>query len=351
MRPALPRDSGGRGLIAMRMFVGMMAISVIMMGCTTTERAVQATSCQVQPLRSLGNDTMATVVPPTAERVPWQLGAQFKHVVVIMLENKNYHAVLADEYFRQLAHRGALLTHYFANFRPSYPNYLAMVAGDYLGTTGNTQRMLPPTQRSIVDLLEGKGLSWRQYAQGYVGRCNKDDGGIFSSYRRKHVPLVSFANVMDNPERCINVVAASEFDWTQLPNYAFYSPDMCNSGHDFCGGGQPWSMRIVDGVKTILGNPQPRIRQTARWLESFLAPVLADPSLLRNTLVVITFDEGGGDPDNRVYTVMLGGAVKAGQQVTQCASHYNVLRTIEENFGLGTVGAGDERAAPLVDAF
>lgn len=335
----------------MRVFVGMMAVGFIMLGCTSPERAVEAKSCQVQALRAVGNDTMATVLPPPAERVTWQLGMQFKHVVVVVLENENYNAVMANEYFQKLAQQGTLFTHFFANFRPSYPNYLAMVAGDYLSTTGNKQLMLPATQRSIADLLEAKGLSWRQYAQGYVGRCSRDDGAALSAYRRKHVPFVSFANIMDNPARCAYIVPASEFDWARLPSYAFYSPDMCNSSHDFCVEGKPWATLIADGAKTLLGDPQPRIRQTARWLETFLAPVLADPSRLRDTLVVITFDEAGGDPDNRVYTVMLGAAVKAGQQVSQCASHYNVLRTIEENFGLGTLGAGDERAAPLVGAF
>lgn len=335
----------------MRMWVGSMIFGVSMLGCTTSEQAMQAAACQVQSLSSVGHDTMATTLPSTAEIAPWQLSTQFRHVVTVVLENQNYNAVMADEFFQQLARRGVLFTHFFANFRPSYPNYLAMVAGDYLGTTGNEQMMLPATQRSIADLLEAKALTWRQYAEGYVGQCNTDDGGVLSAYRRKHVPFVSFANITDNPTRCANIVPASEFDWTRLPNYAFYSPDMCNSGHDLCVAGRSWSTLTVDGIKTLLGDPQPRIRQSARWLEEFLAPVFANPSLLRDTLVVITFDEGGGDADNRVYTVFLGGAVNAGQQVGQCASHYNVLRTIEDNFGLGTLGAGDARVAALAGAF
>lgn len=335
----------------MKVALSMIAICVVTVACAGPDRSPQATDCRVRSERPVGEDTLATESATFSDSVPWPRGKQFEHVVTVVLENQNFDDVMADEYFQQLAQRGTLFTHFFANFRPSYPNYVAMVAGSYLGTSGNEQMTFPVTQRSIADLLESKGLTWRQFAQGYRGQCNTHDGGLLAKYQRKHVPFASFAAITDDPMRCANIVPAGEFDWTRLPNYAFYSPDMCNSGHDLCVAGRPLATSIIDGAKSLLGDSRPQVRQAARWLEGFLAPVFADQTLLRDTLVVITFDEGGDDPDNRVYTVFLGGSVKVGQQVSQCANHYNVLRTIEENFGLGTLGAGDERVEPLAGAF
>ena len=75
-------------------------------------------------------------------------------------------------------------------------------------------------------------------------------------------------------------------------------------------------------------------------------------NLRKGTLVVITFDESGGNEDNRVYTVFLGDMVKSANQqdpavLAKRYNHYSVLRTIEENFGLAPLTANDRDAEPI----
>jgi hypothetical protein len=69
---------------------------------------------------------------------------------------------------------------------------------------------------------------------------------------------------------------------------------------------------------------------------------------------VITFDESGGNEDNRIFTLLLGDMVKDASQQDPAAlgrryNHYSVLRTIEDNFGLEPLTGNDRAAAPIAD--
>jgi hypothetical protein len=99
------------------------------------------------------------------------------------------------------------------------------------------------------------------------------------------------------------------------------------------------------------------VDQAATWLESFFGALrFPGPKshLPPRTLVVVTFDEadyesayeaeaGNGGPydgPNQVYTVLLGDMIEPGEE-EEGYNHYSLLRTIEENFGLGSLGKND----------
>jgi hypothetical protein len=273
----------------------MLVIIALASGCgSTTQRAVQ-----------------------TGER--WTRGRAFDHILIVVLENQDFDDVMANGYMKGLAARGTLFTNFNGNFHPSYSNYLAMVAGQGFDTHLDMQKDLDaPT---IADLLEAKGLTWKQYAEGYPGDCFT--GSSHERYRRKHVPFLSFIPIQRNPARCANVVNASAFDPHHLPNYAFYSPDMDDDGHD----------TGLDSAVT--------------WLQKFLDPLLADRSVMANTLIEITYDESKTYSHNHIATIMLGDMVKPGFQEDHAYDHYNVLRMIEDNFGLGTLGANDSLSSSI----
>jgi acid phosphatase len=89
------------------------------------------------------------------------------------------------------------------------------------------------------------------------------------------------------------------------------------------------------------------------WVKKFLADTFPE-KLRQGTLVIVTFDESGGNSDNRIYTLFLGDMVKPANQQDPKAlgklyNHYNVLRTIEDNFGLEPLTANDRNAAPITD--
>lgn len=252
----------------------------------------------------------------------------FERVLILVLENQDYKNAIEDPFLASLAKQGANFTNFHALFHPSYSNYLAMVAGRDIPTVFDRQKDLD--ECTVADLLTSEGLTWKNYAQGYPehpAQCVTAHS--FGRYARKHVPFMSFRSIQQHA--CDNIVAASRFDVDRernaLPNYAFYSPDLDNDGHDT------------------------GLAHASNWLKSFLDPLLADQAFMKGTLIVVTFDEStdqSADAGNHIYTVFLGPMVKRAD-VADDYNHYNVLRTIEENFGLCALGDGDGGARPITD--
>ncbi|HEX3534731.1 MAG TPA: alkaline phosphatase family protein [Gemmatimonadaceae bacterium] len=270
--------------------------------------------------------------PLRAPASPAPVGKHFDHVVVVMMENAGADEALADPYISSLSRRAAWFSRYYAITHPSFPNYLAIVAGSTFGLDSDHR---PPPLRgaTITDRLEEKHLSWKSYAENYPGGCFLGSGAGLGKltatsaprelYARKHVPLLAFASIQNDPARCSRVVTGSQFMRDaragKLPNYSFYTPNMFNNGHDTS------------------------LETASKWLQGFVRALDGTVAMRQRTLVVITWDEGG-NRDNRVLTLLLGNVVNPGRYSTTL-THYSLLRTIEDNFGLGTVGAGDRRAA------
>jgi hypothetical protein len=331
--------------------LSLLASVLVSMSCANSVGPPPANpaDCRALEPRPIGHNTKATPRPPRPG-VSWRLPRQFEHVLIIVFENQDYDIVMGEPYFRRLARRGTLFSRYNAVFHPSYPNYLALVGGKYFGTVGDDQLDIPQSERTIVDLLEGTGHTWRQYAEAYPGGCYRGEEASGPLYRRKHVPFLSFDSVAKNPARCALVVPATGFDRRKLPHFAFYSPDMCHDGHDLCATGferVKTAIAAAPGAR-YLGFVPPKLHQAATWLEGFLEPILGDAEVMKDTLVVVTFDESDTESDNHIYTVFLGEMVQPGGEINACHDHYDLLRTIEENFGLGTLGAEDDRADPIV---
>ena len=109
-----------------------------------------------------------------------------------------------------------------------------------------------------------------------------------------------------------------------------YTPNLDDDGHD----------PVLD--------PQKGLAKASNWLKHFLTEWFPLDETTKGTLVVITFDESEGhEQTNRIYTIFLGDMIKPGG-IAATYTHYNLLRTIEENFGLGTLNTGDKAAAPIV---
>jgi phospholipase C len=259
------------------------------------------------------------------------VGKHFDHVVIVVLENEGTDQALADPYISSLARRGAWFSRYYAITHPSFPNYLAIVAGSTFGLDSD-HRPPPLKGATIADRLEEKNLTWKSYAEDYPGGCYLGSGAGAGKltptaaptelYARKHVPLLAFASIQNDPGRCAHVVGASQFIRDaragKLPNYSFYTPNMFNDGHDTS------------------------LEASSKWLQGFIRRLDGTIAMHQRTLVVITWDEGG-NRDNKVLTLLLGDVVNPGKYSTPL-THFSLLRTIENNFGLSTVGAGDKRA-------
>ncbi len=276
----------------------------------------------------------------------------FDRVLIIVLENVDYEVASKDKNFADLAAQGASFTNFHALFHPSYPNYLAMIAGTDFGTHGRG-RYLADNQvnfpndavhRTIADRLIAAGLDFKQYAEelpnatcpwNFSSQHVSDKRG---NYVRRHVPFLSFREVQQKwCDRVIRVDSSKSDNYfvqdarKGLVAYSFYTPNLNHDGHDTSA-------------------------QTAgSWVKKFLNDTFTE-KLRQRTLVVVTFDESGGNADNRIYTLFLGDMVKPANQqdpkaLAKFYNHYSVLRTIEDNFGLEPLTANDRNAPPITGIF
>ena len=231
----------------------------------------------------------------------------FDRVVIIVLENVDYERAMRDPNLTALAAQGASFTNFHALFHPSYPNYLAMIAGTDFGLhrrgsfLGDKQVNFPndSAHQTIADRLIAAGLDFKQYAEDFPsGTCpwNLSDQHVADkrgNYVRRHVPFLSFREVQEKWCDHVIRVDSSKADnfFVQdakkgLVAYSFYTPNMNHDGHD--------TTAQVAGA----------------WVKKFLDETFPE-KLRKGTLVVVTFDESGGNEDNRIYTVFLGDMVKA----------------------------------------
>ena len=276
----------------------------------------------------------------------------FDRVLIVVLENVDYELAIQDKNLAALASEGASFTNFHALFHPSYPNYLAMVAGTDFGTHNRARYLADnqvnfpddPAHRTIADRLITSGLDFKQYAEELPqGTCPWNVSSLHvaqrrGNYVRRHVPFMSFRAVQQKwCDRVVRVDSGSaKNSFVQDANkglvaYSFYSPNMVHDGHDTS--------------VTVAG----------AWVKKFLDESFPE-KLRQGTLVVVTFDESAGNRDNRIYTVFLGDMIKPTSQQDPAAlgrlyTHYSVLRTIEDNFGLEPLTANDRNASPITDVW
>ncbi|KAG0251567.1 hypothetical protein DFQ27_008692 [Actinomortierella ambigua] len=282
-------------------------------------------------LFSLAATLSVVSAAPLAKQAPSIVpGAFFDRFFVIVLENKDYTQVAANSYFRSLAKKGTLLTNYHGTTHPSQPNYIAMMSGDVHGFFHD--KLHSYRVKNLVDLLEPKGISWKSYQENYPGHCYRKEDAFKELYVRKHNPFMSFVNVRTNPARCARIVHARELETdlanNDLPQFSFYTPNMKNDGHDT------------------------KVPFVAKWLKGFIEPKLNNPNFMDKTAILITFDEDDSEErknKNRVYTILLGGAVRSppGTKDNTPYNHYSVLATLEKNWDLGDLGKKDTEATPF----
>jgi hypothetical protein len=309
----------------------------------------------------------------------------FDRIIVVTLANQCRSDVLEHSFFNKLAKSGAYLKNYFGVNHPAQPNLLASISGETCGITNNLIYTNPFLQKNIVDLLEAQQVSWKSYVEDlpnqpwssawesprypteevpFVINPRKDEQEIPSYFRYTNV-LTSFHNVQKSEARWNKIVHHSQFwkdiDDQKVPECIWYTPNIWNRG-DF-----------VQDTLNIVHSRVELIPQQAAWLEIFfgntsetglnldLDLLLENPKkayenskIPKGTLLVLAFDEApthqnkstnDSDAANQVYTVLLGDMIQPGTVIETPYNHYSLLRTIEENFQLGTLQKNDEHAS------
>jgi hypothetical protein len=252
-------------------------------------------------------------------------------VVIVVMENKNYSAIIGQPgevpYINKLATGGAVFSNSYAVAHPSQPNYLALFSGSTQGVTSDN---CPQNFKNVPNLgaeLIGSGLTFAGYSESMPSAGYTGCGSYLSfGYIRTHNPWVDFSNV---PVSANLTFASFPAGYSRLPTVSFVMPNLCHDMH-YCArdSGDHWIQANLGGYAT--------------WAQS------------HNSLLIITWDEDGtvlglGGDGNKVPTIFYGAHVRPGTY-TGRTSHYGILRTVEDMYGLAHAGASAS-AAPITNVW
>ena len=242
---------------------------------------------------------------PAQARLP-----QPAHVVVIVEENKSFAQIIGNTNapaINDFARHAALFTNAHGVTHPSLPNYLAMFAGitndngDDCPATG-----ISPSAPNLGSELLAAHRSFAGFSEGLpVSGSTVCAAG---SYARKHAPWVAFDNIPRADNRRLAELPRS-FD--RLPTVSFIIPDVDDDMHDgTIAAGDTWLHAHIGALM--------------KWADT------------HDTLLVLTWDEGF-DLSNTIPTVLYGPMIAPGRYA-QHISHYELLRTVEDLYGLAPTG-------------
>jgi hypothetical protein len=297
---------------------------------------------------------------------PAQAGTppKYDHVIVIFEENKDYDAIIGSADAPYINHTllgrygGVSLTNMRAEQHPSQPDYLDFFSGSNQGVDDDGQYDLPGgnppgpfTTPNLGASLLAKGCTFKGYAEsmpstGFTG-ASYSYVPAQNQYVLKHCPWVNwqqygtgsqanaipanlnvpFVTAANNPGK---LPASSYFptDYARLPTLSLVIPNEQNDMHDgSVRQGDQWLQTCMDGY--------------IRWART------------HNSLLILTWDEDGSDgqpQDQRIATIMVGANLEGGRY-GKPLNHYNLLRTVEDMYGLPYCTAADATATPITDVF
>jgi acid phosphatase len=141
------------------------------------------------------------------------------------------------------------------------------------------------------------------------------------AYARKHVPWTNFSNVPSSDN-----LPWSSFptpaNYAALPTVSWVIPNLNNDMHDgSVAQGDAWLRNHMDAY--------------AQWAKT------------HSSLLIVTGDEDDSSGNNQIATILYGAGVTPGHH-SEHITHFSVLRTIEDMYGLPHAGSAAS-AAPITD--
>ena len=247
------------------------------------------------------------------------------HVVIVVEENRSQTNIIGNKsapFINQLAANGAMMTQSFAEVHPSEPNYYALFAGSTLGVKENVCPVNGANTPNLGSELLTAGYTFVGFAESLpaVGSPACSAG----KYARKHVPWASFTNIPGSHSLPFSAFPApgNPQNYATLPTVALVIPNLDDDMHDGS---------IAQGDAWLYQN----LSQYASWAKA------------NNSLLILTWDEDDNTSRNQIPTVIYGANVRPGAY-GETISHYNVLSTLEQMYGLPKLGYAT-RAPAITD--
>jgi len=266
---------------------------------------------------------------------------RFNHVVIVILENHSpadiYGSTSAPYLNGTLIPAGAKFTDASTppGMHPSQPNYIALFAGDNWGITSDTCPVALSAS-NLAQQLVAAGLSFAQYSEDLPGIG--DTSCSSGLYVRKHNPTSDFAALpitMNLPYSQFT----TDLNSASLPTVSFVVPNLC---HDMEGSGfSPQCPAFITDLVSL----------SDTWLSNNL-PAFFASNAARNGLLIVTWDEGSGltSASDSIPMIFAGAHVQHGFSSAVAVTHYSVLRTLEDMYGL-TPLANAASASPILDVW
>ncbi|MGA2033876.1 MAG: alkaline phosphatase family protein [Thermoguttaceae bacterium] len=271
---------------------------------------------------------LLSIASPFAAAAPANKIPAPDHIVLVFEENRAYDEIIGSSsapYINSLASgsNAAVFTQSFALEHPSQPNYLDLFSGSNQGVTDdNVPAGAPFSTPNLGSELLAAGKSFAGYAEDLpaVGFTGASQG----EYVRKHCPWVNWQGSGTNQIPAADSLPLTSFpaDFNALPTMSIVIPNLNDDMHDgTIAGGDAWL--------------QQHLNSYIQWAKT------------HNSLFILTFDEDDYTENNQIPTLMVGSMVQQGQYSEQI-THYNVLRTMEDMYGLPYAGQSAS-VAPISD--
>ncbi len=277
------------------------------------------------------------------------LGAP-SHVVIVIMENHAFGEIIgsanAPYINNTLAANGALLINSFAVEHPSQPNYLDLFSGANQGVVGDaTPLNVPFSTPNLGALLLAKGLTFTIYSESLpsVGFTGDNSTTVLgqNQYQRKHNPAVNWQandapasnHLLPAVNQPFTAFPTTDVGFSTMPTLSIVVPNEQNDMHDgTVAMGDTWLSQNIEAYRV--------------WAAT------------HNSVLIVTWDEDDSSAANKIATIWNGQHIRPGSytesSVERAAGlgidHFNMLRTLENIYGLGTCNAATDGArSSIVD--
>lgn len=258
----------------------------------------------------------------------------WKHVVVLMFENKRYDQIIGPApYITELAKKCATATDWMDadtkvdgspdgsyNSKPNYATLTSGVSPSVHGLLNDTYETTTNVD-NIYHQLSLAGLSFKDYYEAGPGGCSVRFKGDYHDAIRFYTNVADICNQHDVPLSNFNADLASG----NLPAFSMILPTKAHSMHDnSIASGDDYAKGILDPLLNSQAYANGDIAVFFLWDENVpVSNVLLAPSIVSGTRI----------------TVHTGNPI----------SHFSALRTWEEMLGLPLLG--DTKSAPSLLPF
>ena len=296
------------------------------------------------------------------DHAPPAPSSHLDRIIVLVLESYRSDevdpaSIASNPFLTKLAAQNRVAVNYYGVWKPSLPNYIAMIGGDVFGIDDNRGSCFNPDPTrecnsvdapNLIDQLEAANIAWEGLFEsmpgpGFMGEKFPEKE---TRYAQKHNPFVYFKSVALDPARLAKLkpfvlgeLHAELADPLTAARFMYIVPNLCNDEHGATG-------CRPDAVTLAAGDA---------FLASTIPAIIDAPAFTDRSVLFITWDNSTGNGaccgdwrgGGRIPLIAVTKHAM-GVRGTTPSNHYSLLATIEDGFALPRLGNA-RGAATLFD--